>query len=41
MLTSRFETIRNDDHDTFKEFYASLIDTMNSSFNLDELISNF
>ena len=40
MLTSRFETIRMDDHETFGEFHAKLMDIMNSSFNLGEPISN-
>ena len=40
MLTSRFETIRMDDHETFGEFHAKLIDIVNSSFNLSEPISN-
>ena len=34
MLTSRFETIRMDDHETFGEFHAKLMDIVNSSFNL-------
>ena len=40
MLTSRFETIRMDDHETFGEFHAKLMDIVNSSFNLSEPISN-
>ncbi|RVW22501.1 hypothetical protein CK203_107300 [Vitis vinifera] len=40
MLTSRFETIRMDDHETFGEFHAKLMDIVNSSFNLGEPISN-
>ncbi|KAJ9685236.1 hypothetical protein PVL29_017313 [Vitis rotundifolia] len=40
MLTSRFETIRMDDHETFGEFNAKLMDIVNSSFNLGEPISN-
>ncbi|XP_059599385.1 retrovirus-related Pol polyprotein from transposon RE1 [Vitis vinifera] len=34
MLTSRFETIRMEDHENFGEFYAKLMDIVNSSFNL-------
>ncbi|RVW79773.1 hypothetical protein CK203_058214 [Vitis vinifera] len=40
MLTSRFETIRMEDHDNFGEFHAKLMDIVNSSFNLGELIPN-
>ena len=40
MLTSRFKTIRMDDHETFREFHANLMDIVNSSFNLREPISN-
>ena len=40
MLTSRFETIRMDDHETFREFHAKLMDIVNSNFNLGESISN-
>ncbi|KAL6329091.1 hypothetical protein AAG906_007438 [Vitis piasezkii] len=40
MLTSRFETIRMDDHETFGEFNAKLMDIVNCSFNLGEPISN-
>ena len=40
MLTSRFKTIRMDDHETFREFHANLMDIVNSSFNLGEPISN-
>ena len=32
MLKSRFETIRMDDHETFGEFHAKLMDIVNSSF---------
>ncbi|KAJ9680449.1 hypothetical protein PVL29_019700 [Vitis rotundifolia] len=39
MLTSRFETIRMDDHETFGEFNTKLMDIVNSSFNLGEPIS--
>ncbi|KAL6313664.1 hypothetical protein AAG906_010082 [Vitis piasezkii] len=35
MLTSRFETIRMDDHETFGEFHAKLMDIVNSNFNLE------
>ncbi|RVW49720.1 Retrovirus-related Pol polyprotein from transposon TNT 1-94 [Vitis vinifera] len=35
MLTSRFETIRMEDHENFGEFYAKLMDIVNSSFNLE------
>ena len=40
MLTSRFETIRMEDHEKFGEFHAKLMDIMNSSFNLGEPIPN-
>nr|CAN74842.1 hypothetical protein VITISV_012791 [Vitis vinifera] len=40
MLTSRFETIRMDDHKTFREFHAKLMDIVNSNFNPGEPISN-
>ncbi|RVW18919.1 Retrovirus-related Pol polyprotein from transposon TNT 1-94 [Vitis vinifera] len=40
MLTSRFETIRMEDHENFGEFYAKLMDIVNSSFNLGEPIPN-
>ena len=40
MLTSRFETIRMEDHEKFGEFHAKLMDIMNSSFNLSEPIPN-
>ncbi|RVW80520.1 hypothetical protein CK203_052887 [Vitis vinifera] len=40
MLTSRFETIRMDDHETFREFHVKLMDFVNSSFNLGEPIFN-
>ncbi|RVW67902.1 hypothetical protein CK203_065256 [Vitis vinifera] len=35
MLTSRFETIRMEDHENFGEFHAKLMDIVNSSFNLE------
>ncbi|RVW33960.1 hypothetical protein CK203_100753 [Vitis vinifera] len=38
MLTSRFETIRMEDHENFGEFHAKLMDIVNSSFNLGGLI---
>ncbi|KAL6348246.1 hypothetical protein AAG906_005538 [Vitis piasezkii] len=38
MLTSRFETIRMEDHENFGEFHAKLMDIVNSSFNLGEPI---
>lgn len=38
MLTTRFETIMMTDDETFDEFYKSLNDLVNSSFNLDERI---
>ncbi|RVX16170.1 hypothetical protein CK203_014391 [Vitis vinifera] len=34
MLTSKFETIRMEDHENFGEFHAKLMDIVNSSFNL-------
>ena len=40
MLTYRFETIRMEDHENFGEFHAKLMDIVNSSFNLGELIPN-
>ena len=40
MLTSGFENIRMDDHETFGEFHAKLMDIVNSNFNLGEPISN-
>ncbi|RVX00846.1 hypothetical protein CK203_026407 [Vitis vinifera] len=40
MLTSRFETIMMDDHESFGEFHSKLMDFVNSSFNLGEPISN-
>ena len=36
-LTSRFESIRMADDETFDEFYAKLNDIVNSAFNLDEV----
>ena len=36
-LTSRFESIRMSDDETFDEFYAKLNDIMNSAFNLGEV----
>ena len=40
MLTSKFESIRMEEHETFEEFYAKLFDIVNSSFNLGEPIPN-
>ena len=40
MLSSRFETIRMEDHHNFGEFHAKLMDIVNSSFNLGEPIPN-
>ncbi|XP_022872302.1 uncharacterized protein LOC111391337 [Olea europaea var. sylvestris] len=39
MLTSRFEEVRMKDDETFDEFYAKLNDSVNSSFNLGEKIT--
>ena len=36
-LTSRFESIRMFDDETFDEFYAKLNDIVNSAFNLGEV----
>ena len=36
-LTSRFETIRMEDDESFDEFYAKLNDIVNSTFNLGEV----
>ena len=36
-LTSRFESIRMSDDETFDEIYAKLNDIVNSAFNLDEV----
>ena len=36
-LTSRFESIRMADDETFDEFYAKLNDIVNSAFNLGEV----
>ena len=36
-LTSRFESIRMSDDETFDEFYAKLNDIVNSAFNLGEV----
>ena len=38
MLTSKFETIRMEDHENFGEFHVKLMDILNSSFNLGEPI---
>ena len=40
MLTSRFKTIKIDNHETFGEFPAKLMDIVNYNFNLSEPISN-
>ncbi|RVX07782.1 hypothetical protein CK203_021866 [Vitis vinifera] len=40
ILTSRFKTIRMEDHENFGEFHAKLMDIVNSSFNLGEPIPN-
>ena len=40
MLTSKFESIRMEEHETFGEFYARLMDILNSIFNLGESIFN-
>ena len=40
ILTSRFETIKMEDHENFGKFHAKLMDIVNSSFNLDEPIPN-
>ena len=36
-LTSRFESIRMSDDESFDKFYAKLNDIVNSTFNLDEI----
>ena len=36
-LTSRFESIRMSNDETFDEFYAKLNDIVNSAFNLSEV----
>ena len=36
-LTSRFESIRMSDDESFYEFYAKLNDIVNSAYNLDEI----
>ena len=38
-LTSSFEEIRMEEDETFDEFYAKLMDIMNSTFNLGESIA--
>ena len=40
MLIAKFESIRMEEPETLGEFYAKLIDIVNSSFNLGEPISN-
>ena len=37
-LTSSFEKIRMEEDETFDEFYAKLMDIVNSAFNLGESI---
>ena len=41
ILTFRFKTIRMDDYETYRDFHTKLMDSMNSSFNHGEPISNF
>ena len=36
-LTSRFESIRMSDNESFDEFYAKLNDIVNSAYNLGEI----
>ena len=36
-LTSKFESVRMSDNESFDEFYAKLIDIVNSIFNLGEI----
>ena len=36
-LTTRFESIRMSDDESFDEFYAKLNDIVNSAYNLDEI----
>ena len=36
-LTSKFENIRLSDDESFDKFYAKLNDTVNSTYNLDEI----
>ena len=36
-LTSRFESIRMSDDESFDEFYAKLNDIFNSAYNLGEI----
>ena len=38
-LTSSFEEIRMEENETFDEFYAKLMDIVNSTFNLGESIA--
>ena len=37
-LTTRFEEIKMEEDESFDEFYAKLMDTVNSTFNLGETI---
>ena len=41
ILTFRFKTVRMDDYETYRDFHTKLMDSMNSSFNHGEPISNF
>ena len=36
-LTSKFESIRMSDYESFDEFYAKLNDIVNSAYNLGEI----
>ena len=40
MLSFMFETIRMEDHKSFREFHTKLMDFMNPTFNLGKLIPN-
>ena len=40
MIVFRFEIIRIVDNENFEEFLTKLMDIVNSSFNIDELIPN-
>ena len=40
MIVFRFEIIRIVDNENFEEFHTKLMDIVNSSFNIDELIPN-
>ena len=41
ILTTRFESIRMEEYETFGEFHAKLMDIVNSSFSLGESIPNY